>query len=173
MGLSKSSYLSLAIDLSKVELSLAMNFLKDELSSAKRIYQRQSHQSPYSGLWIISLSLFRLKHFVPDYILSTPEKIFEQFPRGNPPEKAQNKVMSWCLGAALSFDWHSFSSSGITRQFSLGNRLKKHNLIMSWCLRADLSLDWYRYSSPGKKLMSWCLGADLSIDWYRYSSPDL
>ena len=72
MDLSKSSFLLLAIDLSKVELSLAMNFLKDELSSAKQIYQRQSHLLPYSGLWIISL--FRLKHFIPDYILSTPEK---------------------------------------------------------------------------------------------------
>ena len=98
MDLSKSGYMLLEIDLSKVELSLAMKFLKDELSSAKRIYQRQSHQSPYSGLWIISLSLFRLKHFKSGLYIIKSQK------------KHRIKLLSWCLGADLSLGWHSYNS---------------------------------------------------------------
>ena len=85
------------------------------------------------------------------------------------PQK-NNPAMSWCLGVALSPGWHSFSNPGITRQFSLENRLKKHNLHVSWCLGADLSVDTAT-QALAQQSKSWSLRADLSLKWYRYLNP--
>ena len=108
MDLSKSSYLSLAIDLSKSSYHsrwisqkssylLKTGFIKGELSTLRKGFIKDkiiNRRIPAYAFSQISLFLA--------YLLSNFKKksnfITRDFPRGNPPEKAQKKINVMMLG---------------------------------------------------------------------------